>query len=163
QTQDLLLRSAHLPQRHRLEARRLAAAPAAARRRAAAGAVGLAAGYVHGHPLRLGPAGRLLARRIHAARAHALYEGALGRPEPQLDEVLGRRLAQIEEPLPLVPLYLVIEVAVRVGAVEDAAGDVVDAHVQPRARAAGAQGRAHGLDRVVRHLPVHADAVGIDR
>jgi hypothetical protein len=40
---------------------------------------------------------------------------------------------------PLVTLDVMIEVAVRVGAVEQAPGNVVNAHVQPRALAGAAE------------------------
>ncbi len=71
-------------------------------------------------------------------------------------------LSIVEEPLPLVAFDAVIEVAVRVGAVEQAAGDVVDAHVQPGALAPGAEASARERDGVVGDLPVDVQTGRID-
>jgi hypothetical protein len=73
----------------------------------------------------------------------------------------SRSLADVEEPLPLVPLDLMIEVAVGVGAVEDAAGHVVDAHVEPGLGAAGTELVARAGERVLGHLPVDVEPLGI--
>ena len=57
---------------------------------------------------------------------------------------------------------LVIEVAVRVGAVEEAAGDVVDAQVEPGVRPAAPEPAARAVDGGVGELPVHEDLLRVD-
>jgi hypothetical protein len=67
----------------------------------------------------------------------------------------------VDEPLPIGPLHLDVEVAVRVRPVEDPVGDVVHAEVEPGVRASLAQVAARGLDRVVAHLPVDEHPIGV--
>src|SRR5206468_2393989 len=110
-----------------------------------------------------GAAGRRLAPgEVHASRARHPDEVALVRLQAHLDAGAGGRLVDGEEPLPVVPFDAVVEVTVGVGAVEQAARDVVDPHVQPGAVAAAAQRLARGREPVVGDLPVDVQPLGID-
>ena len=68
----------------------------------------------------------------------------------------------VEEPLARGAVDGVVEVAVGVGAVEEPAGDVVDAQAEPGARTARTERLARPIDRGVGDLPVDVEPVGID-
>ena len=55
-----------------------------------------------------------------------------------------------------------IEVVVGVGTVEDAVRDVVDAQVEPGVPAAGPERCTRPLERLVGHLPVDVEPLGLD-
>ena len=120
------------------------------------------AGRAHGQPLDGAPRHRLAARKLGAPRPDDLGEVALFGFQAHLDGGAGGRLVDDEEPLAIVPLDPVVEIAVGVGAVEQAPADVVDAQVQPGIRAGRAEPRARRGDRVVGDLPVDVEPLGID-
>jgi hypothetical protein len=55
-----------------------------------------------------------------------------------------------------------VEVAVRVRAVEETAGGVVDAKYQARLGRRGAELRVRPLPSLVRHFPVRKEPLGVD-
>src|SRR2546423_980887 len=71
-------------------------------------------GAADAQPLDVARRDRLVARKIHATRARDLHEESFFGLEADLGARRGGRLADVEEPLPLVPVDAVIEVAVRV-------------------------------------------------
>jgi hypothetical protein len=76
--------------------------------------------------------------------------------------VRRRGLADVHEPLAIRSIDADVEVAVRVRSVEDAAGDVVNAQVEPGVFAAGAEPLPCLFDRRIGQLPIQIEAVGID-
>src|SRR6185295_3714007 len=153
------LRLADVDQAVRQRVRRLARRSGGGRARRRR--IEIAAG-AHREPLDLAGRRRRMAREVGATRARDAHEVSLVRLEPQLDARGRGRLSEMEEPLPVVALDPLVVVAVRVRAVEDAAGDVVHAEVEPGVRAAGAEPVTSARHRLLGDLPVDVETILID-
>src|SRR5262249_58649366 len=90
-------------------------------------------------PLGRGGGRRVAARELDAVRARDLREAAVAREQADLDDHLRGRPVDLQEPLAVAAADADVEHVVRVAAVEDEAGHVVDPQIEPRVLAARAQ------------------------